>query len=193
MLADQLNSNFMQKNWEVGYLLPHDSDLLSTMLPRLDSDVYLMEEKANGSVAFYEIYSIQQKVKVVQPLATWSTGRGFSPIQEKWLRRKDLSKAKFRVGTSKDFPFVEYPSDWDFKDQTLIRGMAVDVLVAFQAHHGFEMELVKSIDGEWGDNVGNNTWNGLIGMASRREVDFVATSLTLTPERADGKTCFIIY
>lgn len=186
LFTDTIDTNFILLNWKVAYLLPHESDLLPRILPRLDSDVYTMEKQSNGSVAFFELYSIQQTAPVLRNLLIWNPGQTFPKILDKWLRRRDLSAATFKVGTCRDFPFVSYPPDWDFRDEELVSGMAMDVLLAFQTHHGFKMEFQRSIDGEWGMRTGNGSWNGLIGMTSRGEVDLVATSLTPTPERSEG-------
>ncbi|CAB4062818.1 unnamed protein product [Lepeophtheirus salmonis] len=43
---------------------------------------------------------------------------------------------------------------------------------------GYNTELIKSIDGKWGEINQNGSWNGIIGMAQRKEVYVAIGSLT---------------
>lgn len=48
----------------------------------------------------------------------------------------------------------------------------------------FTNAMTPSVDGKWGNLEADNvTWNGLIGMLARREVDVAASSLTITKDR----------
>ena len=40
-----------------------------------------------------------------------------------------------------------------------------------------------SVDGKWGSELENGSFNGLIGMVERREAEMAAAYLTMTPER----------
>ena len=52
-----------------------------------------------------------------------------------------------------------------------------------QSIMGFNLSYVAPSDGQWGSQLGNGSWVGLVGMLERKEVDIVSAPLTAILER----------
>ncbi len=64
-------------------------------------------------------------------------------------------------------------------------GMTIDIWRHFERTLNFTSTFVPSIDGAWGIKLADGTFNGMIGMLERREVDGAVSSLGLLKTRAE--------
>ncbi|KAK6192730.1 hypothetical protein SNE40_004154 [Patella caerulea] len=65
-------------------------------------------------------------------------------------------------------------------------GWVFDLLKDMAADLNFTYQIMEPEDGEWGvRSAGNTTWNGLIGLGQRREVDIVYAEYLITEERSE--------
>ena len=185
-----LNVPFVLEHWILTYLLPYHTELTQQLLPRFDSDIYLLQENSNMTWDVYEIFSMKKNPAIIQPLVLNQTTGG-QLIKQKWDRRTDMSSITFKIGIGSHSPFIEYPLDWDFKTMSQLSGIVKDILLSFQSIYGFKMQLIPSVDGQWGSKK-NGSWTGLVGMVVRKEIDIIATSLSITAPRSEGSICLVL-
>lgn len=47
----------------------------------------------------------------------------------------------------------------------------------------FTYEVIEPEDGKWGVEIGNGSWNGMIGEVMREKIDFAAAGFSITAAR----------
>ncbi|XP_043230831.1 uncharacterized protein LOC122386085 [Amphibalanus amphitrite] len=94
-------------------------------------------------------------------------------------RRGDWSGLTLRVATNQDPPLISFePGPPD--DVGGYVGTAWKILADILR---FNYTTRLSVDGQWGSQLGNGSWNGVIGMLERQEVDVGVTTLISTAPR----------
>ena len=48
----------------------------------------------------------------------------------------------------------------------------------------FKLEFVPSVDGKWGKKSANGSWNGIVGMLIRKEVDICSGGMSVMLQRS---------
>ncbi|XP_076373248.1 glutamate receptor ionotropic, delta-1-like [Tachypleus tridentatus] len=94
-----------------------------------------------------------------------------------------LQKKQLLIVTIERPPFMIFERDKITGERTGSRGILPEVLNVFKQAYGFSYRLLEPYDGQWGKELDNGTWNGMIGMVMRQEVDVAASSITMTDER----------
>ncbi|XP_023337370.1 uncharacterized protein LOC111708281 [Eurytemora carolleeae] len=74
-----------------------------------------------------------------------------------------------RLGLTHDDIFAEYKSPI-IRNCSQINGMAIDFSQIFQEFLGVKVECKEAADGKWGGKI-NGSWNGVLGMLQRNEID----------------------
>ncbi|CAC5406402.1 GRID1 [Mytilus coruscus] len=59
----------------------------------------------------------------------------------------------------------------------------MDLLKHLSDGLNFTYDLIGPPDGNWGAELDNGTWNGMVGQLQRKEIDMVATALTVLSQR----------
>ncbi|CAG2211131.1 GRID1 [Mytilus edulis] len=99
-----------------------------------------------------------------------------------------FNKRKFLVSTLPWKPFV------NFNEKTnTYTGFTMDLLQHLALALNFTYEITRPLDGKWGSQMENGSWNGLIGHLERRDVDLVAAPLTMTIQRENAVDFAIPY
>ncbi|XP_076314972.1 glutamate receptor ionotropic, delta-2-like [Tachypleus tridentatus] len=80
-------------------------------------------------------------------------------------------------------PFMIFIKDPETKEWIKSIGVIPEMLNVIKMAYGFSYKLVEPYDGQWGKNLDNGTWNGMIGMVIRKEVDLAASSITMMDKR----------
>ncbi|XP_022252075.1 glutamate receptor U1-like, partial [Limulus polyphemus] len=80
-------------------------------------------------------------------------------------------------------PFMIFERDKISGERIGSSGILTEVLNVFKQAYGFSYRLLEPYDGQWGKELDNGTWNGMIGMVIRKEVDLAASSITMTDKR----------
>ncbi|XP_076068797.1 glutamate receptor ionotropic, delta-2-like isoform X2 [Oratosquilla oratoria] len=62
-------------------------------------------------------------------------------------------------------------------------GFCIEMLKQLSDKYNFTYNLVLPYDGNWGSPMENGTFNGMVGMVNRTEVDFAVASFTITEVR----------
>ncbi|XP_037789134.1 glutamate receptor ionotropic, delta-2-like [Penaeus monodon] len=60
------------------------------------------------------------------------------------------------------------------------------MLLHLQERLGFSYRLIYSYDGNWGSQLANGTWNGMVGMVARKEADMGVAPFTVTLQREEA-------
>ncbi|XP_054721270.1 glutamate receptor ionotropic, kainate glr-3-like [Uloborus diversus] len=62
-------------------------------------------------------------------------------------------------------------------------GPEAELLKTVREKLGFRYQILKPQDGEWGRQLPNGSWTGLVGMLNRKEADIAAGCITITYQR----------
>lgn len=64
-------------------------------------------------------------------------------------------------------------------------GIMWDVLLQLSRSMNFTFSIIRPPDGKWGILEANGSWNGMVGMVSRQEVDFALGPFGMSTERSE--------
>ncbi|KAK7504977.1 hypothetical protein BaRGS_00004005, partial [Batillaria attramentaria] len=81
-----------------------------------------------------------------------------------------------------------------FKTKEGYRGSVMELLWELSHRLNFSYTLQEPPDNSWGQELDNGSWDGAIGMLTRKEVDMAVGSFSETPDRssvADATTAFL--
>ncbi|XP_059093173.1 glutamate receptor ionotropic, delta-2-like [Tigriopus californicus] len=112
-----------------------------------------------------------------------------------WGKFKDLEKTKsFPKTVVESLPFIRgstiivayanYYPHFKRHSNGSISGFYADVLKAAQTYLGVHFEYIPSVDGHWGSLLENGSYNGMVGMVERREVDMALPEISYTYDRS---------
>nr|XP_027220216.1 glutamate receptor ionotropic, delta-1-like [Penaeus vannamei] len=110
---------------------------------------------------------------------------GMVEVGNMYRARKVLRGRVLRIVTIHRPPFVFLEMNSEGKI-TRTTGFAFEMLKELQRKLGFRYELVLPYDGNWGNKLKNGTWNGMVGMVHRKEVDLGVAPFTITLGRAEA-------
>ncbi|VDI59959.1 Hypothetical predicted protein [Mytilus galloprovincialis] len=89
-----------------------------------------------------------------------------------------FNKRKFLVGTLPWNPFVILN-----EKRNEYTGFTMDLLRHLASALNFTYEITQPLDGKWGAQMENGSWNGLIGQLERRDIDLVAAPVAVQISR----------
>ena len=72
------------------------------------------------------------------------------------------------------------------KDQTSYTGLAFDVLNYVTTKYNITYEVLPEKNQLWGTKSDNGSWNGIVGMVTRGDVDMGVNDFTITSDRAEA-------
>ena len=100
-----------------------------------------------------------------------------------WKRRSDLHGATI-IFTSLTYPVLNTEFIYD-KHENIIdaKGYLIDLLNMLKKSCNFTANITYAIDGKFGDQNSDGTWNGMVGMVTRGEADVIMTTLTISRSR----------
>ncbi|KAF2349296.1 Ionotropic glutamate receptor L-glutamate and glycine-binding domain [Trinorchestia longiramus] len=95
------------------------------------------------------------------------------------LRQQDLQGRTLQVSVLNNWPFFGVTHD---EGGNLVPESGIDVSVVSTLGKimNFSIQVVTPSDGEWGKKLPNGSWSGIIGMVTRREVNFAINEITST-------------
>ncbi len=139
---------------------------------QLDSRLYLYDwsNKDKNAAKLYEAYGTLGGHIRVTSIGTWNQTLGVTfKEQNFWERRSDLGGVPLRCA-------VKPYSVLNTVDGS---GYMEDLLIQLKRAANFTVRMVASPDGHWGGlEADGKTWNGLVGMAARSDVDLVYSTMT---------------
>ena len=182
-LLDMLINELKLFNKGVTGIIPK-SDLDDKMKHafRLDTKLYLYDHFENKTM-LQEIYKAKGN-SIINTIGTCRENLGLSvPLPNMWDRRKNFGGMTIRVATLSLPILHELYYDESGKYITGGDGFLIQPLKILAEELNFTIKFIQSVDGKWGGVDINGTWDGLIGMLVRGEVDVAAAILSQTKER----------
>ena len=130
----------------------------------LDDDLYWFVHSREG-IDVYEAYRIHEDYDIsVKRYGFWSIdNNGLTiPMQGKWLRRQNMEKAKLKVMTLVDVPYVTEMPVTVVPGEFEMKGMFPEVFFALQYALNFSFVVTKPPDRQWGALQSDGTWSGMV-------------------------------
>ena len=149
---------------------------------RLDTALYLYNLEGK-SIILKEVYAVNKRKKI-ETVGLWRESQGLEiPIASMWERRKNMDGMQLRVATLPFPPFQDV--HYDKSGETIIggSGLFLDPLNILARRLNFTLKFITSNDGQWGALTKNGTWNGLIGMVIKNQIDVAAGGMSVTRDR----------
>lgn len=121
---------------------------------------------------------------IEQEIGTWSQDKGLMIYEpDMWQRRSNLHGATIRF-TSINYPVLNTEFIYDNNENIIdAKGYLIDLLNMLKDNCNFTSTITYTIDGKFGGENEDGSWNGMVGMVKRDEADVVMTTLTLTNAR----------
>ena len=121
---------------------------------------------------------------IEQNIGTWRQDEGLLVYEpDMWQRRSNLHGATIRF-TSLQYPVLNSEFIYD-KNENIIdaKGYLIDLLNMLEKNCNFTSNITYSIDGKFGGQNDDGSWNGMVGMVTRGETDVIMTTLTISKSR----------
>ncbi len=149
---------------------------------RLDSNVYTYlrggKDEGTALTRIQELYAVNNGTRRRDSIGVWDEEKDIFLLQkpgEKWERRQDLGGAILTSSNMEDKPF--------FHEED-ITGFSVDLVMDIASRANFTLDFSFSpADRKWGARAADGSYNGIIGVLERREVDISITALSMDVER----------
>ncbi len=140
--------------------------------------------ESGGTVVVREWYRIRGALHS-RRLGTWSEATGLDVgVAHTWERRRDMHGVELRAATNFYSVFVTRGAGGGGGGGggggPRMGGLVPDIVRVLQDACNFTVKWVVREDQKYGVPAGNGTWNGLVGMGQRKEVDLVAAALSVT-------------
>ena len=145
------------------WLIPYNYLSNSSIMPRLDSDIFEYQEVDKQSIAVFEIYSVKGTEFIRQSIGTWESTRNTLTMSKKpiYERRRDLK------GVALISVFEEYKPTCVYVNATTSLGIDTDVLNALAKHLNFTYTITLSPERLFDGRLANGTWIGKKKVQSR--------------------------
>ena len=188
-LLEKLVNNEKLFNGLVIGLLPDEDYTDGNLALQLNTQLYLyFWEESDMILKLKEKYSIRG-IPVEKDFGNWTEGAGFA-VEEPilWERRSDLMGAVVRVA-SVDLPPLHsfiYEGDKanEAKDNIIGgEGFFIQPINFLAAALNFTIQFNFSVDGKFGGQNDDGSWNGMIGMLVDGTTDIACAALTRTMDR----------
>ena len=132
---------------------------------RLDNNIFFYDGNSSAGFNVLESYAIKGQNPVTRMLFQWLQGDTILPLLQSTMgRRSNLNGALLR-------------DSWVTKTRAMggVQGDVFDdTLSALQASLNFTLQYIPPKPGKFGRKLKNGTWNGLVGMLTADDIDFVA-------------------
>ena len=103
----------------------------------------------------------------------WTTFDGLEFTKShKWVRRNDLMGYNFRITSLISEPYITKIELDSWTAKYNLEGKFVDLLNLFSETLNFTYKYIPPPDGAWGVLQEDGTWNGMINLIQKEEVDF---------------------
>ena len=188
-LLEKLVNNEKLFNGLVIGLLPEGDYTEGNLALQLNTQLYFYFWEESGMILkLREKYSIRG-IPVDKDFGNWTEGAGFTteePIL--WERRSDLMGAVVRVASVDLAPLHSFIYEGDkpneAKDNIIGgEGFFIQPINYLAEALNFTIQFNFSVDGKFGGQNDDGTWNGMIGMLVDGTTDIACAALTRTMDR----------
>ncbi|KAL0269926.1 UNVERIFIED_CONTAM: hypothetical protein PYX00_007507 [Menopon gallinae] len=169
----------IDETWLV-FLNTPSSDFFRDSRPSFGSEVVAAEIFNPHEVFLREIYTVDDgfPLRIVE-FGKWTLLNGLDVSRTSlYERRSDLEGKVMRIGSNENWPVCSFSNgEWDGYMPRLWR--EIESLI------NCTTVPVRSVDDATGLEFKNRTWNGLMGMLLKNEIDVIAAELTMTKDRME--------
>ena len=128
----------------------------------------------DGQVFLWELYKIGSVMPIQNiNVGLWTAFDGLKFTKSlKWVRRSDLLGYNFRITSLIQTPYI---TKIELNSRTAkynLKGIFGDLLNLFSETLNFTYTFIPPPDGAWGVLQEDGTWNGMINLIQKEEVDF---------------------
>ena len=139
-----------------------------------DDDFIIALNQNDGQVLLWELYKIGSLMPIQNiNVGEWTTIDGLKFTKShKWVRRSDLLGYNFKITSLIEAP---YTTSIELESRTAkhnLEGSFVDLLNLFSETLNFTYTYIPPPDGVWGVLKEDGTWNGMMNLIQKEEVDF---------------------
>ncbi|XP_001359765.4 glutamate receptor U1 [Drosophila pseudoobscura] len=162
----------------------------------IDVDITVaLKARDNTSWRLYDVYRIDQQVSsaplIVERKGEWSPARGYKlmdTFRRSWIiRRRNFRNVTLRGSTA----VTEKPSGYDdmaylANDKQLLQldPMQRKTYQLFRlVERMYNLSLAISFTDNWGQQLANGRWSGVMGQITNGEADFAVCPIRFVPER----------
>ena len=149
---------------------------------RLDSNVLFYRSLGGEEITIVDMFAVKDGKPIIRELGLWKMSNGLKLFYRKnrWDRRTDLNGAEVTETVFLD----DNISKLVYNHGTLVAsfGLHADRLHAFADTVNLKIRTIRTYDGRFGKQMRNGSWNGNVGMLTRKDAD-VAFRLAWTLQR----------
>ncbi|XP_076458166.1 glutamate receptor ionotropic, kainate 5-like [Babylonia areolata] len=141
-----------------------------------------MKPAASRSEGSFVICSYNSMAAMFDHVATWTNQSGLAVFGDVIFPdfSRNFKRKKLRLGIWESLPFTRRLSN---NGTVKYGGFCMVLLEEMARVLNFTYELVEPSDGQYGSPEENGTWNGMVGMLVRGEIDMAVGPFSITPER----------
>ncbi|XP_059082976.1 glutamate receptor ionotropic, kainate glr-3-like [Tigriopus californicus] len=155
-------------------------------LPLQINSMLLTYQDLGHQLQVEEVYKIHHTHKLVQRLILghWNPTIGFTwhVSPNIWSRRSDLQGFFLRTSTLENRPVITY-FETGCSNSSCFKGVLADLWHELQAIMNFTYKLTTPEDGEWGVELSEGVWSGIIGQLANDEVDISPVDMLVSSAR----------
>ncbi len=206
ILAQMVRLRQTSNQW---LLVERGTSLMSALAPEVevDREVFFLDLLNNGTIS--EAYTVNNE-RVIRTIGSFELnydgGRKYRKVcRESFLERRssDFRGLQLKALTETQTRYIRIPNlrnmrsqdeGWNLLDRkgnpirslegVEVSGILHDMLRTLERDMNFTTVIFVTKRGSsWGYRLPNGTWVGIIGSAVEGEVDFVAASLSINPQR----------
>ncbi|XP_064595443.1 glutamate receptor ionotropic, delta-1-like [Liolophura sinensis] len=151
----------------------------------LTGELYFDADGYNGNTE-HEILSLRPVDNSTDfiPVGSWNHATGLQVDMEVFrYSARGFNNVTFIIGTKEAVPFVRVNTS---DEGRVYDGFCVDILNELALQLNFRYRLVEPLDSQWGSQEKNGSFNGIVGMVNRKELDFGIGPFGITAERERG-------
>ena len=139
-----------------------------------NDDFIVALNQKNGSLILWELYKIGSMLPIQHiNIGKWTTSGGLKFTNtHKWNRRSNLLGYNFKFTSLVSAPYMTKIELDSITGKYDLEGSFADVLNVSAETLNFTYTYIPSPDGVWGVLKEDGTWNGMMNLIQKEEVDF---------------------
>ena len=139
-----------------------------------NDDFIVALNQKNGQVILWELYKIGSMLPIQHiNVGKWTTFEGLKFTNtHKWVRRSNLLGYNFKFTSLVSAPYTTKIELDSTTGKYNLEGSFADFLNLSAQTLNFTYSYIPPPDGAWGILQDDGSWNGMIGLLHKREVDF---------------------